>query len=119
MQDPLAANDDLIFVLRLSGEYDLTRREELRLRLREAPFTERATLDMRDVTFMDATALTELIRLKERLTGPAVVRMIQVQPNVRRLLRITGLDKRFEIHDALLSPAPEVIATTPVRHQRG
>jgi hypothetical protein len=49
------------------------------------------------VTFLDATALAEFIRLKKRMPGPAVVRLFGVASNIRKLLHITGLDVQFEL----------------------
>jgi len=97
----LTLNSAQYALIRLQGEYDIARQEELRCQLAPAHVAPIALLDMRDVTFMDASALTQLIRLKRQMPDPAVVRMVGVLPDIRRLLDITGLAKTFEIHDTL------------------
>jgi len=91
----------------LHGDYDIARRHELRVQLEPASSMRLVLLDMRKVTYMEARALAEVIALKRRMPGPAVVRMIGVLPNIRRLLDITGLLKIFELHDTLTNALAE------------
>jgi anti-anti-sigma factor len=87
----------------LHGEYDLTRQLELRAQLAAGAGFELVLLDMNDVTFIDATALTEFIRLKSKMAGSAVIRLFGLTPPIRKVFHVTGLNARFEIHDSLVS----------------
>lgn len=90
-------------VLHLSGEYDLYRQDELDRALGKLYASEAAVLDMREVTYIDSTALGCLIRLKKRMAenGSGTVRLVGPQPNVRRVLELTRLGEIFEIHESL------------------
>jgi len=107
-------------LIALQGEYDLARQPELRSQLAAGTGFELVLLDLHDVTFIDATALTEFIRLKKQLAGPAVVRVFGVTPHIRKLFHVTGLNTRFEIHDSLLSACrpPSPVPAANWRHAR-
>jgi anti-sigma B factor antagonist len=50
-------------------------------------------LDMRDVTFLDAFALGQIVALRNLLLGRgAELRIINPRPKVERVFRLTGLD---------------------------
>ncbi|MGW7386898.1 STAS domain-containing protein [Streptomyces sp. NPDC054794] len=54
------------------------------------------TLDMTRVTFMDASGLGMLMRLRQRVvTGGGGVELRSVQPQVWRVLELTGTDAQF------------------------
>jgi anti-anti-sigma factor len=89
----------------LHGEYDLSRKAELASILSRLSFNEPILIDMTDVSFVDSTFLHELAILQSRCLGGAPV-LVGVQPNVRRILRITGLDRHFTLH-----PAPQAAAS--------
>jgi len=96
----------------LHGEYDLARQQELRHGFAASPLFEVVQIDMRDVTSIDATALSEFVRLKERMWGFGTVRIIGATPHICRLFHITGLDVRFEMHDSFRNAA---VPFSPVR----
>jgi anti-anti-sigma factor len=76
--------------LRMSGELDnrsATATAETVRRLVGAEPTAPFDLDLSDITFIDSVGLRELLRLRQRV--PAV-RIVAVNPRVRRLLEITG-----------------------------
>lgn|GEM_PF-1306459 len=95
---PNGAGDEPVLI-ELSGEYDLARRDELEQQLSSAYTAAIAVIDLRDVTYIDSTALACLIRLKKRMTehGPAIVQLRSVQPQVFRVFELTQLDKVFEV----------------------
>jgi anti-anti-sigma factor len=85
----------------LAGELDVADRDELRELLRPAEDADEAIIDLRDVRYLDSTALGCLIHLKKRLLerGAGPVILISPQPTVRRLLQISQLESLFEIRE--------------------
>lgn len=94
-------------LIALEGEYDLSRRDELRSQLDAAALLDLALLDMRHVTSIDATGLGELIKLRQRMPEFSVIRVIGASQAIRRLFHNTGLDGRFEMHDSFSDTSPE------------
>ena len=75
------------------GELDLAAVPELRMRLADAHRAgARLVLDLRDVTFLDSSALSVVLNADRRLavTGGSL-RLAHVSAEVRRVLRICGL----------------------------
>ena len=100
MIEPQPAPDERKTVeIRLSGEYDIYRRDELTEALDAAHDAHVALLDFSDVPYIDSTAIGCLIRLKKRMSenGPAVIRIMGAQRNVLRILELTRLDRIFEV----------------------
>jgi anti-anti-sigma factor len=79
----------------LDGDYDLSRRDELR-QLLEAIAEGPVTLDLSKVTFFDSLALQELARLKNRLSD---ITLAGADANIRRLLSFCGFDHIFNFVD--------------------
>lgn len=92
-------DEDATTVIRLSGDYDIYRRDELARTLAAAHDAQEVTLDFSDVPYIDSTAIGCLIGLKKRMNanGPALIRIVGVQPNVRRILELTQLEKIFNV----------------------
>jgi anti-sigma B factor antagonist len=57
------------------------------------------TLDLSELTFIDSSGLTGLVRLHHRLNGTADIVLARPQANVRRILSITRLDQVFTVLD--------------------
>lgn len=87
--------------LRLAGEYDISRREELEQLLAPAYGARAAVIDVSDVTYFDSTALTCLIRLRKRMMegGSANIRIVGAKPQIRRIFTLTNLERVFELED--------------------
>lgn len=83
-------------LIKLEGEYDIWRQQELQAAL--ATIDGSARVDLSRVTYGDSSFLQEFVRLKKRLDG-ATVTLAGANQNVRRLLTIAGFDKIFEIVD--------------------
>jgi stage II sporulation protein AA (anti-sigma F factor antagonist) len=85
----------------LSGELDLSVRGSLSELLRPAEDADDAIIDLSGVTYLDSTALTCLIHVKNRLIqrGGGKVYLAGLRPQVRRIFEITHLDRIFEIID--------------------
>ncbi len=82
-------------VVLVRGEIDIATAPALWEVLAEAiPGTHRLVLDLGDTTFIDSTGLSIFVRALRRLRydgGDLILRSLR--PNVREVLRITGLDK--------------------------
>ena len=61
-----------------------------------------AVIDMRTVTYLDSTALGMLIAARERIAGRGgVVRIVSSDPRLRRLLKVTGIEKSVSVYEDL------------------
>lgn len=84
----------------VSGEIDIASAPILRERLLDLlqPHASQIIVDLSGVTFCDASALAVLVGVGRRagLLG-GVLRLAAPTPLVSRLLRLTGLQSRFEI----------------------
>ena len=91
-------------VLVVSGEIDVYTSPTLREHLVEAVGEEHPTvvLDLRAVTFLDSTGLGVLITgLKRCRSAGGELHIVTTQPNVLKVLEITGLDEVFRIHQTV------------------
>lgn len=85
-------NDERFQIAGFTGEIDFTGRDDFRAKL--APLTEAqaAIVDLSGVTYMDSSALAEILylqRTRHRLGRPPI--SIVVSPAVRRLFEVAGL----------------------------
>ena len=87
--------------IRLCGEFDIFRKDELMATLSQAQDASVVVLDLSETTFIDATTLSSLLQLRKRIRagGHGAVHIVGARPHIRKLLLITGLDKVFEVHD--------------------
>ena len=92
-----------VAIIGLQGEYDIARREELLATLQAIPTCDIAIIDMRQVTHIDATALTCFIQLRKRLrqSGPGIVRIVGLRPSLYRLYQIAYLHHIFEVFESI------------------
>jgi anti-anti-sigma factor len=85
----------------LAGEFDASSVEPFREAVEpDDPAWDCVALDMRDVTFMDSSALGELVRLDRRareLRGQLT--LVRPSSQVRALLELTGLAAEFAVRD--------------------
>jgi anti-anti-sigma factor len=88
--------------LRWTGEIDITRVPELRDEILALPTDRSVVLDLSSVSYLDSSGLGMLVLLRKRLARcGATVTLVGIQPHVRRILDITGLDRAFHF-----GPAP-------------
>ncbi|GIH96276.1 hypothetical protein Psi01_69060 [Planobispora siamensis] len=98
MSDHADTTGDAVVTVR--GEIDITTAPLLEAHIRRTLLTRRRpadiVLDLRGVTFMDASGLTALVHIDDhaRRNGHGI-RLAGVSCPVARLLRITRLDRRF------------------------
>jgi anti-anti-sigma factor len=91
-------------IAEVAGEIDLRTAETLRTRLLGLVDTgfSRIVVDFGHVRFCDATGLGVLVAVRNRLRGRGGdLRLARVRPPQRRILRITGLDALFTLHDSV------------------
>jgi anti-sigma B factor antagonist len=90
-------------LVRLAGELDIANRVSTQALL-DTVDADIAIIDLTDVRFIDGGALGLLVALKKRLHERGrlgVVKIIAPNRRIRRLFRITGLAKLFEIYESL------------------
>ena len=82
-----------------SGELDVSRFAALRDRLNAAwDGVSPVVVDMREVTLMDSTCLSELLLFRRRVQRmKAAFTTVVIDPGVLRLLEITGLRKSLNV----------------------
>jgi anti-anti-sigma factor len=82
--------------IELSGEFDLSRKDELRALLAHVDGTFPVVLDVREVTYGDSSFLSELCQLKARHPDcPMSIR--GASPMMLKIFRLVKFDKLFTI----------------------
>ena len=89
-------------IVRLAGELDLYNAEDVRAALAQAlaATPSRIVVDMAAVEFVDSTALGVLVEARSRLGHDALL-LAAPQPETRRTLKISGLDRHLAVHDSV------------------
>jgi anti-anti-sigma factor len=91
---------DHITVVRLDGELEIGRKDEIRDALAEADGAGSVLVDLSRVTYADSIALTELLRFcagSEQKGHP--VALVIATPQFARLVQYAGLADAFTIFD--------------------
>jgi anti-anti-sigma factor len=85
-------------VVRLGGDLDLYNVEQVRAALAGAAdrAAGRVVVDLEQVEFVDSTALGALVEARRGLGGGAF-RLAAPQPEVRRALEVSGLDRHLDV----------------------
>jgi anti-anti-sigma factor len=86
--------------IRLSGELEIARKDEIRRALGARADGAPVLLDLSDVTYADSIALTELLRFcaEAEREGRRVALLIQT-PQFARLIQYAGLASAFKVFD--------------------
>ncbi|MGC1381902.1 MAG: STAS domain-containing protein [Candidatus Baltobacteraceae bacterium] len=85
-----------------SGEIDFTGKDAFDERLRALDVAETAIVDLTDVTYMDSTALSQLIRLlRRRLDAGKTAPRVVTGSRVARLFRVAGLGEMIPAFETL------------------
>lgn len=89
-------------LIAFEGEYDLSNRDDLRRRIAAAALDESLIVDLHAVTFLDSSALAEIVLAAHRheAHGSRLV-LARPSPQVLRLLEIAGLDSTLDVADSL------------------
>lgn len=104
-------HDDRCTLVRALGDIDLVSRARFEEALFDAVDTDDpVVVDMRGVTFCDSAGLNAVVAAHRRaLERGTHVSLIALPPRVRRVFRVTGIDKFVPIHDTLR----EALSTLP------
>jgi anti-sigma B factor antagonist len=99
-------------VISLVGEFDLSRADQLADLLDAGIDCNVVIVDFRDVTYVDSTALSSLIRFRTRLASHGgIVGFIAIPPRIRRLFEICKFDGIFPMYESLRE-AEELLGAT-------
>jgi anti-sigma B factor antagonist len=92
-------------VIALAGEFDVVCADAFKRRLAEATEDEpeRVVLDLRELTFIDSTALALLLRVNDmsRESGFALSIISSAEDPPSKIFRMTGTDKILPLVDAV------------------
>ncbi|HKU68540.1 MAG TPA: STAS domain-containing protein [Candidatus Baltobacteraceae bacterium] len=88
-------------IVKLQGEYDIARREELDQLLDRYGDMEPLALDLRDVRSIDSAAIRALVRFQRarKEAGRTPIVLLKPSPAVRVVIEKVELDHSFEIRD--------------------
>lgn len=84
--------------IKLEGEYDLTRKDEVAALFAAIDGGDPIVIDMTGVTYIDSTILYQFAALKSRQNGNTI-RLTGLNPHIRRVLRIVKFDELFDLSD--------------------
>ena len=89
-------------ILELKGSFDIFERDELRAAVSAVASESFVVVDLTSVTYADSTILAEIVRLHRFLTasGGTLV-FVGASSMIRRLLKVTGLDRMLDVRDSL------------------
>jgi anti-anti-sigma factor len=89
-----------IAVIRLTGELEIGRREEIAKALTVGGGEPGILLDFSDVTYADSTTLAELLRFRESAAKHGIpVAIVICSKQFARLIQYAGLAQAFRIFD--------------------
>jgi anti-anti-sigma factor len=80
---------------KLVGDWNFSRRDELQVTLRPAESADEVLLDFSEVTFIDASVLGCLTRLRDCVlerNRPGTIRIIAASRSIRRIFELCHLD---------------------------
>jgi anti-anti-sigma factor len=89
-------NDAQLATVRLAGEYDIARREELARLFQSIDGEHPLVIDMSDVSYVDSTFLNELANLRLSDKGRSIT-ISGVNEHIARLLKTVSFDQLFKI----------------------
>jgi anti-anti-sigma factor len=94
-----AWDDGAVHVVRVSGEFDISACGRFR-DASEHPEAELLVVDLRETTFLDSSALSELIRLHRRTDGwGSRLAILRPRGQADRIFKLTGIDGHLPLYD--------------------
>ncbi len=97
-RDVVLSDFEEMRVVTLLGEWDVSNRDRLHEAFLSLGTDRDVVVDLREASFFDSTALSELIVLYKRLTAESRrLEALVGDSNMRRLLELTSLDALFGV----------------------
>jgi anti-anti-sigma factor len=95
-------------VMVFTGEYDLSHKARLRAELEALRDEAHLVLDFSDVTYIDSTCISELMRMQDHRAKRQLnrVAIVQTAPSVRRLFDILDMASMFNVVASLDETLP-------------
>lgn len=86
-------------VMVFAGEYDLVSKEQLRATLATLCGVPRVVLDLSDVTYLDSTVITELIRMRQIRAASGLERetLVFQRPSIKKVFDILSMGTVFRL----------------------
>lgn len=86
-------------VMVFAGEYDLVSKEQLRATLATLSGVPRVVLDLSDVTYLDSTVITELIRMRQVRAASGLERetLVFQRPSIQKVFDILSMGTVFRL----------------------
>jgi anti-sigma B factor antagonist len=105
---------DRCTLVRVQGEIDVVSRPRFEHAMFEVIDTRSPMIvDMRHVTFCDSTGLNAIVAANRRAAERGVpIALIALPPRVRRVFRITGIDRFVPTYDSLREAIAALPSTT-------
>jgi anti-anti-sigma factor len=91
-------------VVKLDGDLDFSRKDQIKALLSEADNADIALVDLSGVSYIDSSCLSCLALQKKRMHEngtAAILRIAGASESLRRIFEICGLDKTFELYPSL------------------
>ncbi len=92
------SDDGNELVMAIDGRFDFNIHSDFRNAYRDLPATTQFIIDLGKATFMDSSAMGMLLLLREHAgEKTANIRLLNCNPEIRKILSISSLDKMFMI----------------------
>ena len=107
----VASLTDDFAVISASGELDLYSADRLEARIEEADAVGADTVlvDLSEISFLDSTALSVLVRESKRLEGRGhALVLVTNDPRTHRIIEVTGLDRVLRTYTTLQDALDEL-----------
>ncbi len=94
------SSDGREMVIAVEGRFDFSTHRDFRDSYEQAAQPlETYTVDMREASYLDSSALGMLLLLRDHAGGDASeVRIVNCNPSVRRILKVSNFEQLFSIH---------------------
>jgi len=91
------SQDGKKLTIQVKGRFDFGKHQEFR-NAYEANRPELVVVDLKDATYLDSSALGMLLMLRDHVGGDeSEIRVVNTNPDVRKILAISNFDKLFDI----------------------
>ena len=92
------SSDGTELTMTVDGRFDFNIHSDFRNAYRDLPATTRFVVDLGKASFMDSSAMGMLLLLREHAGEKAAnIRLLNCNPDIRKILSISNLDKMFTV----------------------